>query len=33
MKARNIIKKVLVTQGKGSENNNKALGNGMKIIR
>lgn len=33
MMAKNVIKKVLITQEKGSENNNKATGNGMEIIR
>ena len=33
MKAKSIMKKILVTKGKGSENNNKATGNKMEIIR
>lgn len=32
MKTRDIMKKVLVIQGKSSENNHEATGNGMKII-
>ena len=32
MKARDIRDRVLVIQGKGSENRNEATGNGMEII-
>lgn len=31
MKARDFMKKVLVIQGKGSENSNEVIGNGMEI--